>query len=118
MLILQSILKDFILFIFILINIHYIFSTLVFEYPTSITLSNGNILVAEKYGIFLCDPIFSTIISNVTFFNTQDQISTEEDLSKVILKRKAYIIYGLINYKIYIFNTEGSLLFKNNTKSI
>ena len=106
------------IFIILITIIPYIFSNLIFEYPTAITLDSGNILVAEKYGIFLCDPSFSIIINNITFFDTEDQISTEEDLSKVILKREQNYIFCLINYKIYILNKLGNLIYNSGNKLI
>ena len=118
MLLFHIFIKSNFIFIILITIIPLIFSFLIFEYPTAITLASGKILVAEKYGIFLCDSSFSTILKNIIIFDTEDQISTEADLSKVILKRKISYIFGLINYKIYIFNKLGELLYKSSTKII
>ena len=88
-----------------------IFSSLSFEYPTAITLPNGNILVVEKNGIFLCNSIFSTIINIEVNFTDDDKIQSVNDLSKVILKRELNYIFCLVNYKLYMFNLEGRKLF-------
>lgn len=95
-----------------------IYSSLSFEYPTAITLPNGNILVAEKNGIFLCNSIFSVIISTEVNFTSDDQIKSVDDLSKVILKRELGFIFCLVNFKLYMFNLEGRNVFKSEDKLI
>ena len=44
-----------IFYIIFFIELNIINSTLLFSYPTSVTLTNGNILVVEKIGIHICD---------------------------------------------------------------
>ena len=90
-------------------------STLLFSYPTAITLSDNNILVIETNGIYICDPNITTIISvEFNFTKEEDKIKNETNLSQVIIKRYSSFIYGLINYKIYIFNITGKLLYNSN----
>ena len=108
---------------FFLFNIFNLFiipinSNLSFKYPTAITLSDGNILVAEKNGIYICIHTFSYILSTEYNFNNEDQIKEEESLSKVILKRKNTLIFGLINFKLFMFNANGTFLYKSSTKLI
>ena len=109
---------NFLLFIIFNLFIIPINSNLSFKYPTALSLSDGNILVAEKNGIYICDPTFSYILTTEIIFNDEDQIKDEENLSKVILKRKNTLIFGLINYKIFIFNVNGKLLYNSSTKLI
>ena len=54
------------LFFIFFIKLNLINSTLLFSYPTSVTLTNENILVVEKNGIYICDPTMEAII-NTTF---------------------------------------------------
>ena len=105
----------FIIFHFLFLSIN---SNLSFIYPTAITLSDGNILVVEKNGIYICDPTFSNILSREFIFNDEDQIKNKDELSKVILKRKTPQIIGLINFKIYIFDYDGKLLYNSFSKLI
>ena len=77
-----------------------------FIFPTAVTLYNGNIIVIDKFGIYICDSNFTNI--NLTYrLGEEDQIKTKEDLSRVVLKKfKGYII-SLLNYKIYFFSGSG-----------
>ena len=87
-------------------------SQLKFKYPTSITLSDKNILVVEENGIYICNPDFTTIKRAVkTFSNAEDKISSLEKFSTVILIRRNDFIISLIDYTIYIFNPYGDLLY-------
>ena len=98
------------LFVFCLLINKEISST-TFTFPTATTLTNGNIIVIEKTGIYIYDPTLSTLEDTVLIFSEEDQIKTTQDLSRVAIKRfKGYFV-SLINYKIYIFSGEGSLLY-------
>ena len=103
--------SKFIIFIIFLINnIYKINSELSFTYPSSISLTNGNILVIEKTGIYICDPTFEVIVNTTFTFPEEDQIKNETSLSNVIIKDKNGYIICLINFKIYFFSREGELL--------
>ena len=109
--------------LFLIIIFHYkirnVYSTLSFSYPIAITLYTNNILVIEKNGIYICDFNITKILSfEYNFTNEEDKIKNEEDLSKVVIKRRSQLILGLIKYKIYIFNTAGKLLFNDKIKLI
>ena len=83
-----------------------------FYYPTSITLNNKKIFVIHKTGITICDSSFKNIIKNVYDFITEsEQISTEDRLSKISIKKfdNGYIVSIIID-RIYIFDPEGNYL--------
>ena len=88
-----------------------------FTYPNSLYLSDGNIFVIHKFGITICNSNFTDIIKNVIVFDN-DEIITEEKLSKITSVYENGYIFNVINDKIYIFDDIGNLLFKNNTKII
>lgn len=91
-------------------------SILSFTYPSAIELSNGNIFVVEKFGIYICDHSLSYIIKNEFSFSEEDQIKNEEDYSRVILKKRFSYIISLINYKIFIFDSEGKIVYNDSKK--
>ena len=99
------------LFFFQFSNIH---STLSFEYPTAVTLKNGNIFIIHKTGVTICDPSMSTKIKDILNFST-NQISNENYLSKVAISQfeDGYIISVIID-KIYIFDIKGELKYTGN----
>ena len=103
------------LFIIILSNIH---SEITFKYPLAITLKNNNIFVVDQLGINIYEPTLSSLVENIYNFEDEDKINNEEALSKVIIKKFSNYVIGLINDKIYIFNSEGKMKFKNNTKIV
>ena len=109
--------KVFSIFIFIsLINSS--FSYLSFKYPYAFKLSNKNIFVIHELGISICDKTFTRIIFNATKFSEQEKIKSNAALSKVTsIFCETYFIICLINDKIYIFDTEGSLV-KKSTNTI
>ena len=103
------------LFIFILfLQISYIHSTLSFEYPTSVTLKNGNIFIIHKTGVTICDPSMTMRIKDILNFST-NQISNINYLSKVTISQfeDGYIISVIID-KIFIFDIEGELKYTDN----
>ena len=57
--------------------------SLYFAYPNAITLKNRNIFIIHKTGITICDINFTTIIKNVAYFNSDEELTNEEDLFKV-----------------------------------
>ena len=94
-------------------------SILSFTYPQTTTLSNKNILVVEKNGIYVCNKDFNSIISTLYSFPEEDKITTPSRLSKTIIKKSSYMILILSNYKLYIVSTEtGTLFYQSNTRII
>ena len=87
-----------------------------FSFPTAIALNNKNIFVIHETGITICDKTFKNIIKNVYNFTTEEQISTEEKLSKILIKNfdDGYIISVIID-RIYIFDEEGNFKFRTNS---
>ena len=101
-------------FIFFIFLLTYMNSTLLFSYPSSVALSNGNILVVEKNGIHICNPTMKTIDQTVLTFNVEDQINDENKLSNVVIKDKNDYIGVLVNFKLHLFSREGDLLVSTN----
>ena len=106
--------KTFFLIIFFIIINQYT-SYITFIYPNSLFLSNMNIFIIHKYGISICDSNLTSIIKNVTVFENE---LIEQDLPKITYSYEYEIIITIIKDRIYIFDNEGSLLYKNNTKII
>ena len=48
-----------------------------FNYPYSLTLTNGNIFIIHQKGVTICDYSLSTIIENVIIFSEDEEIKTE-----------------------------------------
>ena len=91
-------------------------SKLSFTYPYAITLSNGNIFIVHKFGIDIYDPLLSKLIKKILIFSDEEQIETENDLSKLILKYEKGFIISIIKDKIYIFSNDGDFLYRSNNK--
>ena len=105
------------LFIYIIYTIIIISnSSIIFNFPYSISLSNGNILIIHKYGITICDGLLSNIIEDIVIFNKDEEIKTELSLSKVTTANIDEYIISIINDKIYIFNDNGNLLYEDDKK--
>ena len=106
--------SKYIFFILFFININKIFSTLLFTYPTSITLSNGNILVIEKNGIYVCDATVENVIKTIHTFIEEDKINDLDRLSYVVIKDKNNYIACLVNFKLYLLTRTGDLIKSTN----
>ena len=109
-------------FIILFIIISQSNSILSFIYPSAIELPNGNIFVIEKLGIYVCDSSLINIIRTEFTFSEEDQIKNEDDLSRVIIKKtrvnSLIYILSLVNYKIYIFDFDGKLIYNSEEKII
>ena len=81
-----------------------------FNYPSAINLSNGNIFIVEKEGIYVYDAALKNKIYSYTFRDEDDKINDVDDLSKVVIKASGMYILCLINSKIFIFDYEGKYL--------
>ena len=97
----------------IIISIQITISLLDFTYPSAISLTNGNIFVVEKNGIFVYDSQLKNIVDNHNYpFEDEDKINDLDILSNVIIKFKANYIICLINSKIYFFDYGGKFILK------
>ena len=102
------------LFFIFFIELNLINSTLLFSYPTSVTITNENILVVEKNGIYICDPTMEAIINTTFTFIEEGQIDNDNKLANVEIKDKNNYIGVLVNFKLYLFTREGDLLKSTN----
>ena len=106
------------IYIILFINIIQVSLAIVkFEYPTALSLFNGNIFVVEKKGIYVYDEQVKNIIYEYPF-SENEQITDLESFSNVIVKYKNSYIICLINLKIYLFDYEGKMVFKTDEKVI
>lgn len=87
-----------------------VISLLNFNYPSAISLTNGNVFVVEKKGIFIYDSQLKNIVDSHPFQDEDDEIDSEDSLSKVIIKLKGTYIICLINRKIFFFNQYGNFI--------
>ena len=100
--------------IIIYISLFSIVSNVSFIYPNSVTLKNKNIFVIHRYGISICNSFCSKIIKEILTFLPDEEISTEEKLSKVTISQfdDGSIISVIID-KIYFFDINGEFEFKS-----
>ena len=89
-------------------------SFLYFNYPFSLTLSDGNILVIHQKGICICNYHLSEIKQNIKTFSEDEEIRTEDSLSKITTAFENGYIISIINDKIFIFNENGTLIYESN----
>ena len=85
-----------------------------FDYPYSIILANDNILLIQKTGIDIYDKSLNKLYQ-IFEFSGQEEI-TEENFSKITIKYNKEYILSIINDKMFIFNNEGKLLYKSESK--
>ena len=100
----------FLIILFLIINEN--ISTIIFTYPNSISLSNDNLFVIHKSGISICNSALSEIINNITIF-TEDEILTEDSLSRITSIYENGFIFNIINDKIYIYDEENNFLYQD-----
>ena len=105
--------KLFIIFLFFHI-IHVLNSTLYFNYPYYLTLSNDNLFIIHYAGIDIYDSSFNKINEIIQF--SGDEEMTEAIFAKIKIKYDNDYILSIINDKIYIFNNEGTFLYKSEDK--
>lgn len=106
----------FLFILFILLGNHQINSYLSFTYQTSIVLKNHNIFVIHKEGITTRNSKFAEIIKKVYIFQQDEQISTEDKLLKISIKKfNDGYIFCLIIDRIYIFDAEGNYEDRSNS---
>ena len=93
-------------------------SEITFKYPIALSLRSDNIFVVDQLGVNVYNPSLTYLVKNVYNFSEEDKITNDEAFSKVIIRRHKNFVLGLINDKIYLFNEEGNLLFRNDTKLV
>ena len=84
--------------------------------PYTITLSDGKLLVIHRYGVSICNSQVTEIIDTIISFTGDEEISTEEALSKITSVSENGYIFCIINDKTYIFDENGNLLGKYSNK--
>ncbi len=105
-----------IVFIIFIVTHFQINSYLYFSFPTAIELKNQDILVIHKFGVTVCDSTFKRIKKNVYEFNSEEQITTEEKLSRILIKKfEDGYIFSIIIDKLYVFDAEGNFEEKSET---
>ena len=97
--------------LYLILSIVKVISLLDLTYPSAIGLSDGNIFIVEKKGIYVYDGQLKNIVSNY-LFEEGEQINSLDILSNIIIKSKQFHIICLINRKIYLFDYEGKFLTK------
>ena len=101
--------------VIILLQIFYKISSLTsFDYPYSITLANDNIFLIQKTGIDIYDKSLNKL-NQIIEFSGKEEIS-EENFAKIAIKYNEKYILSIINDKLFIFNNEGKLLYKDKEK--
>ena len=91
-----------------------VISSIEFNYPSAISLNNGNIFIIEKMGISIYDEQLKNLIHEYPFTEESEKINTLDKLSNIIIKKSNNYIICLINLRIYFFNEVGELLLKEN----
>ena len=84
--------------------------------PYAIALSDGKLLVIHRYGVSICNSQVTEIIDTIISFTGDEEISTEEALSKITAVSENGYIFCIINDKTYIFDENGNLLSLNSPK--
>ena len=82
-------------------------SNISFINPYAIALSDGKLLVIHRYGVSICNSQVTEIIDTIISFTGDEEISTEETLSKVTSLSENGYIFCIINDKTYIFDENG-----------
>ena len=94
--------------IFLLVNIFKKIKSLYFNYPTAITLNNGNIFIIHENGFTICNSLYSHIISYPYNFTSSEKINDEIDLSHVTISQfEDGYIFCIVIKQIFIFNSIG-----------
>ena len=95
---------------FIIISFGKVISLLDFTYPSAIGLTNRNVFIVEKKGIYVYNEEINSVIYSYPFQEEGDQINDENSLSNVVIKLKNNYIICLINRKIFFFDYEGKFI--------
>ena len=111
-----NIILNYCIFIIIIFNlkINQIYSSLSFNYPYSLYLSDGNIFTIHEKGITIYDHLLTKKIADSVIFPENEGIKPG-DISKITTTFADEYLFGIIKDKIYIFNDRGYLIFHNKT---
>ena len=96
----------------ILLSIKNVISLLDFTYPSALSLSNKNVFIVEKEGIFVYDENLENIIHSYLFQDEDGKINSVDLLSNVRIVFKRGYIACLVNLKIFFFDYEGKFFAK------
>ena len=91
----------------IFLSIKNVISLLNFIYPSALSLSNKNVFIVEKEGIFVYDENLENIIHSYLFQDEDGKINSVDILSNVRIVFKRGYIACLVNLKIFFFDYEG-----------
>ena len=107
--------------IFLSLSKQYYF-TLSFIYPNAFTLQNGNIFIIHKKAVDIYDSLLTTKNKTIMEFKNDNNIQTKYyDIYKRTIIAKyndgnCEYLTSIINGKIYIFNTNGEILYNSDEK--
>ena len=91
-----------------------------FIYPKAIQLINENIFIIHKDGIDIYDSSLSKIIKSIIIFREDDKIKSHEIYNKITIAKynesNFEYIFTIINNKIYIFNSDGGIVYNTDNK--
>ena len=96
----------------IFLSIKNVISLLDFTYPSALSLSNKNVFIVEKEGIFVYDENLENIIHSYLFQDEDGKINSVDILSNVRIVFKRGYIACLVNLKIFFFDYEGKFFAK------
>lgn len=96
----------------IILSIKNVISLLDFTYPSALSLSNKNVFIVEKEGIFVYDENLENIIYSYYFQDEDGKINSVDILSNVRIVFKRGYIACLVNLKIFFFDYEGKFFAK------
>ena len=71
----------FIIFFFL---IKYIHSSITFNFPSAIELTNGYIFVIDELGIYIYDETVTNLIRTEYLFDEEDKIRTKDDYQELL----------------------------------
>jgi hypothetical protein len=91
-----------------------------FLYPKAIKLVNENIFIIHKQGIDIYDSSITNKIKSIITFREEDKIKNNDIYNKITISNfneSTYeCLFTIINDKIYIFNSEGDILYNSHNK--
>ena len=93
-----------------------------FQYPKAIKLLNENIFIIHKLGIDIYDSSITKKIKSIITFREEDIIKNYDIYNKITISKfneSSYeYLFTIINDKIYIFNSEGEILYNSHLMNI
>ena len=80
------------------------------QYPNAMALTNFNILIIDKNGIYIYDPSLSYKINDVYEFEEDDKIIDAKNYFNVIMRERDNYIFCMVNFKLFFLSNEGNLI--------